>query len=82
MRIPFSFFFSLLKNKPFYIFKMITPADANPNSQLNEAAPSPVGFKNIPAFESPVEFKLEGHIPSWVNGVMYRTGKTKKAHRY
>ncbi|KAG2202662.1 hypothetical protein INT47_002094 [Mucor saturninus] len=53
---------------------MLTPADSNPNGKLNEAAPSPVGFKNVPAVESPVEFKLEGQIPSWVNGVMYRTG--------
>lgn len=57
---------------------MITPADSNPNGKLNEAAPSPVGFKNIPAVESPVEFKLEGQIPSWVNGVMYRTGNLRQ----
>lgn len=52
---------------------MITPAEANPN--VNEAAPSPVGFKNVPSVESPVELKLDGQIPSWVNGVMYRSGK-------
>ncbi|EPB86031.1 hypothetical protein HMPREF1544_07191 [Mucor circinelloides 1006PhL] len=51
---------------------MITPAEANPN--VNEAAPSPVGFKNVPSVESPVTLKLDGQIPSWVNGVMYRSG--------
>lgn len=56
---------------------MITPASDNPNAKVNEAAPSPVGFKNVPATESPVEFHLEGKIPSWVHGVMYRSGKYK-----
>lgn len=51
---------------------MITPAGSNPN--VNEAAPSPVGFKNVPSVESPVALKLDGQIPSWVNGVMYRSG--------
>lgn len=51
---------------------MITPAESNPN--VNEAAPSPVGFKNVPSVESPVTLKLDGQIPSWVNGVMYRSG--------
>lgn len=53
---------------------MITPAESNPNHKVNEAAPSPVGFKNVSAVESPVEIKLNGQIPSWVNGVMYRSG--------
>lgn len=52
---------------------MFTLAEANPN--VNEAAPSPVGFKNVPSVESPVTLKLEGQIPSWIHGVMYRSGK-------
>jgi torulene dioxygenase len=54
---------------------MITPAGLNSNRKMNEAAPSPVGFKNIPSVESPVTLKLEGVIPPWVHGVMYRSGK-------
>lgn len=53
---------------------MITPAESNPNRKVHEAAPSPVGFKNVASVEKPVELKLEGAIPSWVNGVMYRSG--------
>lgn len=57
---------------------MLTPAESNPNRDINEAALSPVGFKNVPATESPIDLKLEGHIPSWVHGVMYRSGKDKQ----
>ncbi|KAG1463901.1 hypothetical protein G6F46_002693 [Rhizopus delemar] len=53
---------------------MITLAENNPNREKNEAAPSPVGFKNIPAFEKPIELEIDGKIPSWINGVMYRSG--------
>lgn len=53
---------------------MITPSELNPNNKVNEAAPSPIGFKNIPSVESPVTLKLDGVIPSWVHGVMYRSG--------
>lgn len=53
---------------------MITPALSNPNRKVDEAAPSPVGFKNVPETESPVTLTLEGQIPSWVNGAMYRSG--------
>jgi torulene dioxygenase len=55
---------------------MITSAEQNPNRKVNEAAPSPVGFKNIPSVESSANLKLDGVIPSWVHGVMYRSGKT------
>ncbi|KAI8647630.1 putative carotene oxygenase [Parasitella parasitica] len=54
---------------------MITLAVSNPNAK--EAAPSPVGFKNVPAVESPVTLQLEGQIPSWVHGIMYRSGSGK-----
>lgn len=53
---------------------MITLAENNPNREKNEAASSPVGFKNIPAFEKPIELEIHGKIPSWINGVMYRSG--------
>lgn len=60
---------------------MITPAEKNPNIKANEPAPSPVGFKNVPSVESPVNLELVGAIPSWVNGTMYRTGNNKKKKR-
>ncbi|KAI9472364.1 MAG: putative carotene oxygenase [Benjaminiella poitrasii] len=53
---------------------MLTPAANNPNAKLNEAAPSPIGFKNVPSVEKPITLKVKGEIPSWVNGVMYRSG--------
>ena len=53
---------------------MITPACQNPNAKVGEAAPSPVGFKNVPATESPKTIALEGYIPEWIEGVMYRSG--------
>jgi torulene dioxygenase len=56
---------------------MITPAEQNTNLHLQEPADSPVGFKNVPSFEKPIELSIEGQIPEWVNGVMYRSGKTK-----
>lgn len=51
---------------------MKTPAELNPN--IGEPAPSPFGFANVPAFEKPIEIKIQGIIPSWVNGVLYRSG--------
>lgn len=54
---------------------MITLAQDNPNREKNEAAPSPVGFKNVPSFEIPVQLEIQGEIPNWVNGSMYRSGK-------
>lgn len=51
---------------------MKTPAELNPN--INEPAPSPFGFANVPAFEKSIEIKIQGIIPSWVNGVLYRSG--------
>ncbi|KAI8989304.1 putative carotene oxygenase [Pilobolus umbonatus] len=56
---------------------MITPAHQNINLHKNEPAPSPVGFKNVPAQEKPLELKVDGVIPEWVNGVMYRPGAGK-----
>lgn len=53
---------------------MITLAENNPNKDKNEPAPSPSGFKNVPACEAPVQLEVHGKIPSWVNGVFYRTG--------
>ncbi|KAI8333229.1 putative carotene oxygenase [Blakeslea trispora] len=53
---------------------MLTPACENPNAKVGEAAPSPVGFKNIPATESPKTIMLDGYIPEWIEGVMYRSG--------
>ncbi|KAG2221753.1 hypothetical protein INT45_003393 [Circinella minor] len=51
---------------------MRTPAALNPNK--GEPAPSPVGFDNVPACEEPIVVTIKGKIPSWVNGVLYRTG--------
>ena len=51
---------------------MRTPAALNPNK--GEPAPSPVGFDNVPAFEEPIVVNIKGKIPSWVNGVLYRSG--------
>lgn len=52
---------------------MITPAYQNPNLKVDEPADSPFGFKNVPAVDKPITLQLQGQIPSWVNGVMYRT---------
>ncbi|KAI9316192.1 putative carotene oxygenase [Dichotomocladium elegans] len=51
---------------------MKTPAAHNPTP--GEPAPSPFGFTNVPAVEEPVEIPIQGTIPSWVNGVLYRSG--------
>lgn len=54
---------------------MKTPAALNPNRHAGKPAPSPVGFENVPAVEKPIELPIQGKIPSWVNGVLYRSGK-------
>lgn len=54
---------------------MKTLAAENPNRETGLPAPSPVGFENVPAELEPIELKLQGNIPEWVEGVMYRTGK-------
>ncbi|CAO3621419.1 unnamed protein product [Cunninghamella blakesleeana] len=54
---------------------MITPATENP--LYNQPAPSPFGFDNVPSTEIPVELAVEGEIPSWVQGIMYRSGSGK-----
>lgn len=54
---------------------MITPAELNFNFKVDEPAPSPVGFKNVPAVDKPITLQLDGKIPSWVNGIMFRSGK-------
>ncbi|KAI8376534.1 putative carotene oxygenase [Radiomyces spectabilis] len=53
---------------------MITPAADNPNRLKNEAAPSPVGLKNVPATQQAISLQLQGEVPKWVNGIMYRSG--------
>jgi torulene dioxygenase len=59
---------------------MITPAELNPNLKVDEPAPSPVGFKNVPAVDKLVTLQLEGQIPSWVNGVMFRSGMIRQKY--
>jgi torulene dioxygenase len=58
---------------------MITPAECNPNKRRKlssgKPAPHPMGFDNVPAFERPLELCIEGTIPHWVNGVLYRGGR-------
>lgn len=54
---------------------MKTPAAENPNRAAGLPAPSPIGFGNVPAQVKPIKLKLQGKIPAWVDGVMYRTGK-------
>ncbi|KAG0163455.1 hypothetical protein DFQ28_011668 [Apophysomyces sp. BC1034] len=53
---------------------MITPANQNPYSKIDEPAPSPIGFKNVPAVNKPIQLDIKGEIPSWVHGVLYRSG--------
>jgi len=36
---------------------------------------SPFGDKNLAACTTPIEVKVQGQIPSWVNGILYRVGK-------
>jgi hypothetical protein len=36
---------------------------------------SPFGDKNVPESTEPVHIKVQGEIPSWVNGVLYRVGR-------
>jgi torulene dioxygenase len=38
------------------------------------AESSPFGDKNLPACTTPIEVKVHGQIPEWVNGVLYRVG--------
>ncbi|KAI8089316.1 putative carotene-dioxygenase [Halteromyces radiatus] len=54
---------------------MITYAENNPTP--GQPAPSPVGFENVPVIETPIDLKVEGSIPSWVQGTMYRSGSGK-----
>jgi hypothetical protein len=35
---------------------------------------SPFGDKNLPACTTPIDVKVHGQIPEWVNGVLYRVG--------
>ena len=45
----------------------------------NVASPeiSPLGDKNLPACNSPIDVKVDGEIPEWVHGVLYRVGKPR-----
>ncbi|KAI8336728.1 putative carotene oxygenase [Chlamydoabsidia padenii] len=54
---------------------MITLAQDNPTP--GQPAPSPVGFSNVPVNETPIDLEIQGTIPSWVQGVMYRSGSGK-----
>ena len=36
---------------------------------------SPFGDKNLPACTTPIVVKVNGRIPDWVHGVLYRVGK-------
>ncbi|KAI7865372.1 carotene dioxygenase [Spinellus fusiger] len=56
------------------MMSMITPATENPLHETGFPAPSPIGYQNVPAFETQVELSLEGHLPEWVQGVLYRAG--------
>jgi hypothetical protein len=46
---------------------------ASVDATLTES--SPFGDKNLVACTTPVELKVQGKIPSWVNGILYRVGK-------
>ena len=37
---------------------------------------SQFGDKNVPACTTPIDVKIEGKIPDWVHGVLYRVGKS------
>lgn len=67
-------FLLVLTNK---LLTMITIAEDNPTP--GQPAPSPVGFDNVPSHETPIDLKVQGSIPSWVQGVLYRSGKNKNA---
>lgn len=43
------------------------------NTILNET--STLGDKYIPACTTPIDVKVDGKIPEWVHGVLYRVGK-------
>ncbi|KAF7730095.1 hypothetical protein EC973_003041 [Apophysomyces ossiformis] len=53
---------------------MITPAESNPNAKVDEPAPSPVGLQNVAETAKPIQVAIQGHIPDWVHGVLYRSG--------
>ena len=36
--------------------------------------PNDVGFSDVPETRAPIELKVTGKIPSYVHGVLYRTG--------
>ena len=36
--------------------------------------PNDIGFSDIPETRTPIELKVTGTIPSYVQGVLYRTG--------
>ncbi len=42
----------------------------------SESETSPFGDKNLPACTKPIDVKVDGEIPEWVHGVLYRVGKT------
>ncbi|KAI8072594.1 carotenoid oxygenase [Gongronella butleri] len=56
-----------------------TPKSQNPTP--GEPAPSPFGYKNVPAIEEEIQLSVQGTIPSWVQGIMYRCGMVAKEER-
>lgn len=45
---------------------------SNTSSTVNQS--SPFGDKNISACTEPIEIPIQGEIPAWVHGVLYRVG--------
>ena len=41
---------------------------------LQEPSESPLGLKNTPEQRERLELQMEGIIPPWLNGTMYRAG--------
>jgi hypothetical protein len=44
-------------------------------SSITSTETSPFGDKNLPACTTPIDVKVDGQIPEWVHGVLYRVGK-------
>ena len=44
-------------------------------SSVTSTETSPFGDKNLHACTTPIDVKVNGRIPEWVHGVLYRVGK-------
>jgi hypothetical protein len=44
-------------------------------SSITSTETSPFGDKNLLACTTPIDVKVDGQIPEWVHGVLYRVGK-------